>query len=161
MLEDDRYREKILNDGLVLAQESPCLRRKYCAQITIGKSYVVGWHGVNARFSDCCNDKCIRETTNAKHGQMVERGGEAHAETMAIMKFPYVLFKDQGCEFYLSGVETSTGAELIGPDAFCCHTCALMVKAAGFENVTLRFSDGFPVRMPIDDIIRYREKEWN
>lgn len=139
----------ILDTGLMLSKYSPCIRRKYCAQIISSDTH---WSAVNERISSCCDGTCIREVVKAPHGQMVERGAEVHAEQLVLSRWTRSKNNDI---FYLSGIETSTGAELRGVDSYPCHVCAIMIKAAGFTEVVLR--DGF---IKIEDIIRVREQEW-
>lgn len=156
----DEWWDKLLTKGEVIAgEQSPCLRRRYCAQILLGGPSGFTTTGVNARYSKCCDDTCVRERTKALHGQMVERGGEVHAETMALIHFKINIQLDEAF-FFLSGIETSTGKRLLGKDVYPCHTCALNIKAGGFSKVILRNEFGDPVILSIDQIIEVREWEW-
>lgn len=155
----DEWYLEILDRGEVIAlEESPCVRRRYCAQILLGGKK--GWIGVNARFSDCCDNGCIREKSNALHGQMVERVAEVHAETMAIINFRIPQVLPDEATFYLSGVDTRTEKSLVGKNVYPCHTCALNIKAAGFSRVMMKDENHTPSFVPIDQIIKEREAEW-
>lgn len=154
----------LLDAGLKHTREySPCLRRRYCAQIVSEGPYgsIVGF---NARISRACTETvCARDRFQAKHGQRAEICGEIHAEQSALVWYAPPDWLDAYAEypnhFLLSGWDQQLNRELLGREVYPCHVCALMIKHAGFKYVILRGVDAIE-HVSIDQIIEEREEEW-
>lgn len=140
--------------ALKVAQESPCVRRKYGAVIAYADSPVVV-SATNARVTRCCDGVCIRNRAGVVNGSHTELGAEVHAEQAALIDAP-----KKGLAFVLAGYK-SVGYELVelkGIEVFPCLVCARMIKYAGYRYVYMRGeTDLIPYH--IEDIIAYREQE--
>lgn len=141
-------------------EKSPCLRRRYAAQI-ISEGEGSQSFGVNSRESQACTEMiCARTRFSARHGQQVEICGEIHAEQSALIWYkPYGGARDAD-QFLISGWDQTLDRELLGRESYPCHVCALMIKHAKFETVVLRGSDREIQHISIDQIIEEREQEW-
>lgn len=142
------------------AKKSPCIRRQYGAVIVREYSHAIGYStGYNARASNCCNRICSRDVydlpTTGKHTN-VEIGAEVHAETAALIND--TTSSDSFRVMVLVGYKD--GHELLSEDVWPCHVCALNIKYAGFKYIYIRNYDKEIVPVLIDEIINYREAEW-
>ena len=138
-----------------IAQQSPCIRRKYGCLITNSKDTVVT---CNLRVSKCCNGTfCIRDYKKLPHGVDVNFGAEIHAEQAALIKWKFDV--DKHTKVILQGFD-SEGNLLSGVQLYPCHTCALMLKYAGFKFVNLTDILFEIIPVSIDEIIEYWEKSW-
>lgn len=139
-----------------VAQESPCIRRQYGAVISDDSGYVV--QGFNARMSNCCKGKvCIRDRYGTLNGERAELGAEIHAEQAVLIKYDYN--SPLPVRFYLAGF--AHGEQLLDENVYPCHSCALMIKYAGFRTVVIRSSSGLIVPVSIAQIIESRENAWS
>lgn len=141
------------------AKKSECARRQYGAAIaypslSFDLSDVV--LGYNKRIGKCCSgDICVRTRLNVQHGQAVEKGGEIHAETAALInntrptstgKFILVGFAGQ--------------RQLYEKDSLPCHSCAMNIKHAGFTYIHILSAPDTMSTVSVSSIIEYREQEW-
>jgi len=147
------------------ARKSPCVRRKYGAMLVYDWYGDVGdvdewnpWHlTFNERVTNQCTEGlCIRQRIRTHHGQNVERGGEIHAEQAILIKAGIYRLHSY---LVLVGVDGTTGQELIGNDCLPCHTCAVMLKWAGYRFVYYKNSDGAITPISVAEIIAIREQE--
>ena len=149
----------ILNDQVkvtrTIAATSLCIRRRYGCLITDGVESAIT---NNLRVSRCCNSFCVREIAGLKHGEAVDLGAEIHAEQAALIKWRFPI--DKHTKILIQGYQGKTDDLLYEENLYPCHTCALMIKYAGFKSVyiTNRLEEIYPVS--IDEIISYREQAW-
>ena len=144
--------------ALEQAKQSPCVRRKYGAVIASTTTDIFYVVAANYGISKCCGGGiCARDMYEVGHGQRVEVGAEVHAEQSALIQWkgwdttPYV--------FILAGWEGDK--ELFGTNVYPCHTCALMLKHAGFRHVYLKNLYKEVVPVSINAVIAFRELEWD
>ena len=132
---------------------SPCIRRKYGAAIVSESGIVLA---NNSRVGRCCEGKmCVRDRFEAPHGQSVEKGAEIHAEQAVLL-----LRRDfSEATFYLAGYDKYNKA-LLDKDCRPCHTCAMMMKFAGFNYVAIRNSEGDIQSISISEVIETHEESW-
>lgn len=154
--------EILYKDAVEQAKRSPCLRRKYGVVIAyqdenLGITRHI--HGYNQRISRCCNGNlCARERFQASHGEKVEIGAEIHAEQAALINHHN---DDLNIHpIFVIACLDGHDREIFGPMTFPCHTCALMVQYAGFNQVFLKLESDKIEAISIWDIIEHREKEW-
>ena len=139
------------------AKKSPCTRRKYGALIKDISSEIVDWTATyNVRVTTCCNNRCIRDTMDFTNGENVEYGAEVHAETAALIA--HDLTKDTDRVMVLVGYKGER--ELLGSDVWPCRVCALNIKYAGFRYIYVKNYSNVIIPASIDEIIAYREEEW-
>jgi deoxycytidylate deaminase len=149
----------LTNDHLTvtreLADESPCVRRRYGCLITNGKETIVT---NNLRVSKCCNQQCVRQTGDLPHGQNVDYGAEIHAEQAALIKWNFPV--DRRTVLLIQGFSSNTDTVLCDEDLYPCHVCALMIKYAGFKSIFITNRINILYSVPIDEIIAYREEAY-
>lgn len=143
------------------AHKSPCVRRQYGAVLAYPTFILDNTHtrifesSFNERVSPCCNEFCVRDRVDTRHGGSVEIGGEIHAETSLLIK---TLQLDVTGYFILVGFEK--GKELYGTNVYPCHSCAMAIKYAGYKHIYIRESKDNIKSVSIASIIEYRMNEW-
>lgn len=131
------------------AKESPCVRRKYGAVITLGNMFLA--RAPNTRVGRCCDgDICIRDRYSSQHGSGIEIGAELHAEATVLLK--YGSNKSELSSFYLAGYDKN-GKLLTDEGVWPCHYCALMIKFSGFTHVIIRSINNELYHKSIDEIM--------
>ena len=145
--------------------KSPCVRRKYAAMIVYNWYADIGegeasesnpWHiAANVRVTDQCKDGCIRDRVPTSHAQNIERGAEIHAEQAVLIKAGIHRLHS----YFLLVGKDKNGKELLGNDCLPCHTCAVMLKWAGYIYLYIKNNEGEIRPISITDIIEYREAE--
>jgi len=136
------------------ANKSLCIRRQYGA-VVITENPDDNWFDAahNKRISTCCGgNTCARDRINTRHGGNVEVGGEIHAETAVLIDTALKGF------FILVGFEK--GHELLGPDVYPCHSCAMAIKFAGYKHIYIRDKNKLIVPVSVSQIIEYRIQQW-
>lgn len=143
------------------AKRSPCIRRQYGAVIAYPSGVTDFGHittGFNDRIGKCChNNECVRDRLDVKHGQAVEKGGEIHAETAALINNG----KRNGEISYFVLAGFSGERQLYGNESLPCHSCAMQIKYAGFDYVHILLGPELMRTLSVSGIIEYREAEWD
>jgi deoxycytidylate deaminase len=150
--------------ALAETDKSPCVRRKYAAMIVYDMYGDIGdegtewnpWHlAANYGVTDQCKDGCIRDRIPTSHAQSIERGAEIHAEQAVLIKAGIYKLHSY---FILVGKDKH-GNELLGNNCLPCHTCAVMLKWAGYKYLYYKDTEGLIRPISVTDIIEYRENE--
>lgn len=141
------------------AHKSPCTRRQYGTVIAhrIEGAFTVFYDsGHNERISTCCNGNvCARDVVNTRHGGSVEIGAEIHSEVAAIVRGGKALESS-----YLILVGFENGKELLDTNVYPCHSCAIVIKFAGYKHIYIRNAKNEIVSVSINSVISYRIAEW-
>jgi deoxycytidylate deaminase len=135
-----------------IALQSQCVRRKYGCVITNGIDTIVT---NNQRVSNCCNDGCVRDLLRVQHGERTDLGAEIHAEQAALIRWNHVV--DKNTQVLIQGFYKTDMTPLFGEGLYPCHTCALMLKFAGFRSVVLSNDRGELYGVSLSDILEYWE----
>jgi deoxycytidylate deaminase len=137
-----------------VALQSQCVRRKYGCVITNGIDTVAT---NNQRVSNCCNDGCVRDLLRVEHGGRTDVGAEIHAEQAALIRWNHVV--DKNTQVLIQGFYKAEKTPSFDDALYPCHTCAMMLKFAGFRNVVISRANGELYGVSLSTILEYWEKE--
>lgn len=143
--------ETHLNLAREIALQSPCVRRKYGVVITNGIDTVAT---NNYRVSTCCNDGCVRENMSIEHATRTDVGAEVHAEQAALIRWAKPI--DKYTKVLIQGFYKAETTPREGVFLYPCHTCAGMLKFAGFKFIHL----GLDTAVSLSEVLEYWEEGW-
>jgi len=144
--------EKHVELAQSIALQSPCVRRKYGCVITNGINTVAT---NNQRVSGCCNNGCVRDLFHVGHGARTDMGAEVHAEQAALIRWDKPI--DKNTQVLVQGFYREEKIPLHTQDLYPCHTCAMMLKFAGFRNVFLSNVNDALYGIALSEILEYWE----
>jgi deoxycytidylate deaminase len=137
-----------------IALQSPCVRRKYGCVITNGVDTIVT---NNQRVSNCCNDGCVRDQLRVEHGSRTDIGAEIHAEQAALIRWGRTV--DKNTQVLVQGFYKDSLIPMWDKFLYPCHTCASMLKFAGFRNVLISNNGGEIYGISLSEILEYWESK--
>lgn len=137
------------------ARESPCVRRQYGA-VLVRPDIMYHMAACNSRVSQCCKGICARDRVQLRNGERVEVGAEVHAETAALIAYG----REDVADSVLVLAGFSGERELLSPEVWPCHTCAMNLKFAGIRFAYMKNEQDILMPVAISEVLRYRESEW-